>query len=176
MRTWDGSPCIVAQRARSSRDLRICIDGYFLALRNKMIYQVGRPLVPRGFVKCFLRIENSPGCWAVLLLHCCPSKQGELSENLLPKLGNKWLPHLVEPLKSNVLRHMNGRDPPCFDKCELSTKERANESDPEYRVTLVVSFTCATIFRAGKGLQGDPSGRFKPPVVFDLKVPLDSIK
>ena len=39
--------------------------------------------------------ESSPGCWAVLQLHCCPSKQGELKENLLQNLWNKWPPHMV---------------------------------------------------------------------------------
>ena len=36
---------------------------------------------------------SSPGCWAVLQLPCCPSKQGELLENILQNLRNKWLPH-----------------------------------------------------------------------------------
>ena len=33
----------------------------------------------RRFCKMFS--ESSPGCWAVLQLSCCPSKQGELLEN-----------------------------------------------------------------------------------------------
>ena len=32
------------------------------------LYQVGRPLVPRGFVKCFLRVPRLLGCTAATLL------------------------------------------------------------------------------------------------------------
>ena len=32
---------------------------------------------------CLLFSESSPGCWALLQLPCCPSKQGELLENIL---------------------------------------------------------------------------------------------
>ena len=45
----------------------------------------------RRFCKPFS--GSSPGCWAVLQLPCCPSKQGELLENILQNLRNKWLPH-----------------------------------------------------------------------------------
>ena len=31
---------------------------------------------------CKLLSESSPGCWAVQQLPCCPSKQGELLENI----------------------------------------------------------------------------------------------
>ena len=39
--------------------------------------------------------ESFIGCWAVLQLPCCPSNQGEHSENILQNLRNKWPPHLV---------------------------------------------------------------------------------
>ena len=52
----------------------------------------GAAICPERFCKMFS--ESSPGCWAVLQLPCCPSKQGELSENLLQNLGKKWPPHL----------------------------------------------------------------------------------
>ena len=57
--------------------------------------------VPGGAATCSERFckmffESSPGCWAVLQLHCCPSKQGELSENLLKNLRNKRPPHLLQ--------------------------------------------------------------------------------
>ena len=60
-------------------------------------------LVPGGAATCSERFcnmfsESSPGCWAVLQLHCCPSKQGELSKKLLQNLGNKWPPHVVEEI------------------------------------------------------------------------------
>ena len=45
---------------------------------------------------CKMFSESSPGCWTVLQLHCCPSKQGELSENLLQNLQNKCPSHLVQ--------------------------------------------------------------------------------
>ena len=35
---------------------------------------------------CKMFSESSPGRWAVLRLLCCPSKPGELSENILPNL------------------------------------------------------------------------------------------
>ena len=41
----------------------------------KFNYRVGRPLVPKVL---FTFSESSPGCWAILQLPCCPSKQGEL--------------------------------------------------------------------------------------------------
>ena len=57
-------------------------------------YQVGRPLVPRGFVKCFPRVPPAVGLYCSC--HAAPSiKQGELSENILQNLRNTWLPHLV---------------------------------------------------------------------------------
>ena len=37
---------------------------------------------------CKMFSDSSPGCWAVLQLHCCHSKQGELSENLLQNRRN----------------------------------------------------------------------------------------
>ena len=48
--------------------------------------------------------ESSPGRWAVPQLPCCPSKQGELSENILQNLRNKLPPQTVynvrHPLKN----------------------------------------------------------------------------
>ena len=44
---------------------------------------------------CKMFPESSPGCWAVLQLPCCPSKQGELLENILQNFWNKWPPHPV---------------------------------------------------------------------------------
>ena len=44
---------------------------------------------------CNMSSESSTGYWAVLQLPCCPSKKGELSENLLQNLRNKWPPHPV---------------------------------------------------------------------------------
>jgi len=44
---------------------------------------------------CKLFSESSPGPWAALQLPCCPSKQGELLENILQNLWNKWPPHPV---------------------------------------------------------------------------------
>ena len=64
---------------------------------------MGRPYkrdLPGGAATCSERFckmfsESSPGCWPVLQLPCCPSKQGKLSENILQNLRNKWPPHLV---------------------------------------------------------------------------------
>ena len=44
---------------------------------------------------CKLFSESSTGRWAIVQLPCCPSKQGELSENILANLQNKWPPHPV---------------------------------------------------------------------------------
>ena len=44
---------------------------------------------------CKLFSENSSGSWAVLELPCSPSKQGELLENILQNLRNKWPPNPV---------------------------------------------------------------------------------
>ena len=44
---------------------------------------------------CLLFLKSSPGCWAVLQLPCCPSKQGEPLENILQNLRKKWPPHPV---------------------------------------------------------------------------------
>ena len=39
---------------------------------------------------------SSTGCWAVLQLPCCPSKQGELPEKMLQNLLHKLTPQTVE--------------------------------------------------------------------------------
>ena len=39
--------------------------------------------------------ESSTGRWAVMQLPCCPSKQGELSENILQNLFNNLTPQTV---------------------------------------------------------------------------------
>ena len=44
---------------------------------------------------CNMLSESSTGIWAELQLPCCPSKQGELLENILQNLRNKWPPHPV---------------------------------------------------------------------------------
>ena len=44
---------------------------------------------------CEMFIESSTGRSAVLQLPCCPSKQRELSENVLQNLRNKLPPHTV---------------------------------------------------------------------------------
>ena len=46
---------------------------------------------------CNMYSESSPGHWAVLQLPRCPSKEGELSENILQNLLNKWPPQTVSP-------------------------------------------------------------------------------
>ena len=52
---------------------------------------------------------SSPGRYAVLQLPCGPSKQGELSENLLQNLRNNWPPHPVysRPIQLNSLQHLH---------------------------------------------------------------------
>ena len=45
---------------------------------------------------CKLFSERSTGCWAILQLPCFPSKQGELSDNIVQNLRNKWPPHPVD--------------------------------------------------------------------------------
>ena len=51
----------------------------------------------RRFCKlCKLFSESSTGCWAILQLPCCPTKQGEFLENILQNLRNKWPPHPVD--------------------------------------------------------------------------------
>ena len=53
----------------------------------------GAATCSEGFVYFFLRVPQ--GCLAVLQLPCYPSKQGELLENMLQNLRNKWPPHPV---------------------------------------------------------------------------------
>ena len=60
--------------------------------RAQLCYRVSQPLVPKVL---FTFSESSSGCWAILQLPCCPSKQGELLENILQNLRNKWPPHPV---------------------------------------------------------------------------------
>ena len=55
--------------------------------------QSGESCCGKGFVKFFVK---SVYCWAVLQLPCCPSKKGELLENILQNLQNKWPPHPVK--------------------------------------------------------------------------------
>ena len=50
---------------------------------------------------CSLFSESSPGRWAILQLPCCPSKQGELLENILQNLWGKWPPHPVQRFSSS---------------------------------------------------------------------------
>ena len=45
---------------------------------------------------CNMYSESSTGSWAELQLPCSPSKQGELGENRLQNLQNKWPPRPVE--------------------------------------------------------------------------------
>ena len=45
-----------------------------------LILHSGAAACRKGFVICFS--ESSTGCWAVLQMPCCLSKQGELSENI----------------------------------------------------------------------------------------------
>ena len=51
---------------------------------------------------CLLFSESSPGCWAVLQLPCKPYKQGELLENILRNLRNKWPPHPVKLMPQDI--------------------------------------------------------------------------
>ena len=44
---------------------------------------------------CKMFSESSPGRWAVLRLLCCPSKPGELSENIFPNLFHSLTPQTV---------------------------------------------------------------------------------
>ena len=46
---------------------------------------------------CKMFSESFLGCQAVLQLTCCPSRQGELSENILQSLFNKLSPQTVDP-------------------------------------------------------------------------------
>ena len=58
-------------------------------------YQVGRPLVPEGFVVCFLLVA----AWGSMAAAVQPNSPGELSENILQNLSEQvardWPPHLV---------------------------------------------------------------------------------
>ena len=51
---------------------------------------------------CKLFSDNSTGRWVVLQLPCCPNKQGELSENILQNLRNKFRPRLYSILGANL--------------------------------------------------------------------------
>ena len=42
--------------------------------------------------------ESSPGRWAVLQLPCCPSKQGELSDNFFQNRSHNLTPQTVYTL------------------------------------------------------------------------------
>ena len=61
--------------------------------------------------------ESSTGCWAVLQLPCCPSKQRELSENILHNLFS--LPDAPDcsnlPIERSILSLTMavGDPPPC---------------------------------------------------------------
>ena len=45
---------------------------------------------------CKMFSESSPGRWAVLQLPCCPSKEGELSENIIQNLSHDLMNNLVQ--------------------------------------------------------------------------------
>ena len=61
-------------------------------INTKLKYSLGRQLVKRYCKMCF---ESFTGRWAVLQLPCCPSKQGELSKNILQNLFNRLPPQTV---------------------------------------------------------------------------------
>ena len=58
-----------------------------LCLKNIQGYSSGHG---KGFVKCFPRVPQAVGLYslAALQLPCCPSKQGELSENIFQNLSH----------------------------------------------------------------------------------------
>ena len=60
---------------------------------------------------CLLFSESSPGRWAVLQRPCCPSKQGELSENILQNLSHDLMNNpVVERSDENFVSCLE-----CFD-------------------------------------------------------------
>ena len=51
---------------------------------------------------CKLFFESSTGRCAILQLPCCPTKQGELLENILQNLRKKWPARSVLCLQNNL--------------------------------------------------------------------------
>ena len=49
-------------------------------------------------------LESSTGRWAVLQLPCCPSKQGERSENILQNLFHNLTPQTVLHIRTVFLQ------------------------------------------------------------------------
>ena len=66
-------------------------------------YMGGAATCSEGFINIFS--GSSPGCWAVLQLPCCPSKQVELLENVLQNLQNTWPLNPVFEINSLVVLH-----------------------------------------------------------------------
>ena len=63
----------------------------------------------RRFCKQFS--ESFLGCWVILQLPCWPSKQGELLDNILQNLQNKWPPHPVLPFQFEREVNLSGHNP-----------------------------------------------------------------
>ena len=62
-------------------------------------YQVGRPLVPEGFVVCFLLVA----AWGSKAAAVQPNSPGELSENILQNLSEQVAGGLAAPPCTNLL-------------------------------------------------------------------------
>ena len=97
----------------------------------------------RSFCKLFSESSQAVGqCWAVLQLPCCPSKQGELSKNILRNLQNKWPSHPVhggqvgEPIEDiwrlfeDVRDDNNGANEPILDEDTPAVMEDDDNYDP----------------------------------------------
>ena len=90
-----------------------------------------------GCKKMFCKIlsESSTGRWAVLQLPCCPSKQGELSENILKNLFHSLPPQTVKcKLTLQVLHLLPKHDLRLLDAADRVLRRgplRLSEESPD---------------------------------------------
>ena len=76
---------------------------------------------------CDMFSESSTGSWAELQLPCCPSKQGELPENMLQNLLHNLPPQTVDFWSRNCVKH--GATRFLLQKYTALSTRRSNNSD-----------------------------------------------
>ena len=72
---------------------------------------------------CNMFSESSTGNWAELQLPCCPSKQGELPENMLQNLFSTCRPRLCLHRNQDAATSLASVLDPCVDKASFTPQQ-----------------------------------------------------